>query len=83
MRAHSERLGFSAEVRMELSVNGHVLSVGQLGPDFLILDSPTSHPPSKAEVAVWIDGDESRWTVHLPDGISPKMERTRIAPCER
>ncbi len=61
--------GHSADVRMQLNVNGHVLSVSQLGPDFLILKNPIDHPPTKAEIAVWVDGHERRWPVWLADGI--------------
>ena len=64
---------------MELSVKGHVLSIGQLGPDFLILRNPADHPPSEAEVAVWIDGRERRWNVYLPQGISAAEHETKIA----
>jgi hypothetical protein len=74
-----EELGRSAEVQMELSVNGHVLSIGQLGPDFIILDDPCEHPPDNAEIMVSIDGHERRWRVHLPNGISCTVSRTIIA----
>jgi hypothetical protein len=70
--------GRSADVRMELCVNGYVLSIGQLGPDFLILDKPADHPPAEAEIAVWIDGRERRWNVHLPDGIAAQSPHTKI-----
>jgi hypothetical protein len=70
--------GFSADVRMRLCVNGHSFSIGQLGPDFVILDDPADHPPAEAEVSVSIDGREQRWAVHLPDGISSGMPATRI-----
>jgi hypothetical protein len=63
---------------MHLCVNGHVFSIGQLGPDFLILDDPADHPPSAAEIAFSIDGRERRWTVHLPDGIVAGRPETRI-----
>ncbi len=64
---------------MELYVNGYALSIGQLGPDFLILDNPTDHPPADAEIVVWIDGRERRWKVHLPEGIAVERIRTKIA----
>jgi hypothetical protein len=64
---------------MELSVNSHVLSIAQLGPDFLILDTPVEHPPSDAEIAIWIDGHERRWHVFLTDGITAGQPTTRIA----
>jgi hypothetical protein len=75
-------VGYSAEVQMRLSVNGFTLSIGQLGPDFLLLEETVDHPPSEAEISLSIDGDVSRWTVQLPDGISSGRSRTRIVHCE-
>lgn len=63
---------------MHLSVNGHIFRIGQLGPDFLILDDPIDHPPADAEVTMSIDGDVSRWSVRLPDGVSATRSETRI-----
>ena len=79
MNANQKIKGYSANVRMELHVNGYVLPIGQLGPDFLILDDPTAHPPAGAEIHMWIDDDASRWTVRLPDGIDPKQTLTRTS----
>ena len=56
-------------------------SIGQLGPDFIILDDPADHPASEAEIAMSIDGRPRCWTVHLPDGIAAGKPETRIAPC--
>ena len=36
--------GYSAQVKMRLLVNGDVLSVAQMGPDFLLVDEPIDHP---------------------------------------
>jgi len=70
--------GFSTDVRMHLSVNGHVFLVGQLGPDFLILDDPIDHPPAEAEIRLSIDGRAREWSVDLPDGIIAGKPETRI-----
>jgi hypothetical protein len=75
---HSTNGCFSADVRMHLTVNGSKLTIGQLGPDFLILDNPTDHSPSEAEISLSIDGDTSRWFVDLPDGIIAGQPETRI-----
>jgi hypothetical protein len=72
--------GHSADVRIYLSVNGLVLPVAQLGPDFLILRKSTSHPPAQAEISMSVDGDEERWKIHLPEGIAPEKVKTRIGP---
>ena len=79
MSINASKLGYSSDVRMELNVNGFVLPIGQLGPDFIILRASTDHPPAEAEIVMWIDGDESRWNIQLPDGISTDKSRTRIA----
>jgi hypothetical protein len=77
--ANSKPRGYSAYVRMHLSVNGHRLRIGQLGPNFIILDDIADHPPSRAEISMSIDGEEERWPVMLPDGISAGTPETRIA----
>jgi hypothetical protein len=79
MNATQDKVGHSAEVHMQLNLNGFVLPIGQLGPDFLILRDPTDHPPAEAEIVMSIDGEERRWNVHLPDGISVDKVRTKIA----
>lgn len=71
--------GKSAEVRIELAVNGFILPVAQLAPNFLMLREPVDHQPSTAEITMSIDGRERRWNVYLPDGISAAEPRTRIA----
>jgi hypothetical protein len=76
-----KRYGHSADVRMQLSLNGYVLPIAQLGPEFLILRSPVEHGPAEAEIMLSIDGNERRWMVHLDNGIHPDRERTVISPC--
>jgi hypothetical protein len=63
---------------MELRVNGHVLPIAQMGPDFLVLATLIDHPPMDAEISVSIDGHESHWPVRLIDGTSAARRRTRI-----
>jgi hypothetical protein len=70
---------FSADVQMELRLQDRVLSIAQLGPDFLILEEPVEHPPAEAEIRVSIDGHERRWMVYLPDGLAVGAKETRIA----
>jgi hypothetical protein len=72
----------SAEMHMELRLNGHVLAIAQLGPDFLVLREPIDHPQADAEITLSIDGHESRWAVRLLDGLSTAQRRTRIARCQ-
>ena len=74
-----EKLAHSADVKMYLSVNGHIMSIGHLGPDYLILDNPIDHPPTDAEICMSVDGQESRWRVNLVDGLSANQARAQIS----
>jgi hypothetical protein len=69
---------YSADVQMELRVNGRVFDVGQLGPDFVILRDATDHPPAQGEMMLSIDGHVKRWPVQLPDGVAAGDVKTRI-----
>jgi hypothetical protein len=80
--ANLNRPGHSAIVRLELHLNGHVLPIAQLGPDFLVLRKSIDHPPVDAEIAMSIDGHESRWPVHLLAGLSAGQRRATISPCQ-
>ena len=64
---------------MQLYVNGHAFVIGQLGPDFVILDDPVDHPPAEGEIIMSIDGRERRWHVHLPSGINAQQGETVIS----
>lgn len=75
MKTHA----YSADVRMQLSVNGHIFVIGQLGPDFVILDNPIDHPPAEGEITFSIDGRERRWPVQLPAGIKAERGETLIS----
>ena len=76
---NQERPSHSADVQMHLSVNGHTLSIGHLGPDYVVLDAPIDHPPTDAEISLSVDGKESRWRVRLVDGLSASEARSRIS----
>lgn len=78
---NQETNGHSAIVRMELCVNGHVLPIAQLGPNFLVLENPIDHPPAEAEIGMWIDGREDRWRVRLAEGIKAGQRKTAISRC--
>jgi hypothetical protein len=73
-----EKFAHSADVQIHLSVDGHILSIGHLGPDYVILDNPIDHPPADAEISMLVDGKESRWGVKLIDGLSATHAHTRI-----
>jgi hypothetical protein len=79
MTVPTSSTGYSANIRMQLRLNGDVFSVAQLGPDFLILDNPTDLPPGLGEIEVWIDGRHRRWTVQVPDGVRGGERETKIS----
>jgi hypothetical protein len=81
MNARRQHVLHSAVVRIQLSVDGHVFNVAQLGPDFLVLRNPIDYPPANAEVFISIDGDEDRWPVYLADGIKASERKTRTTEC--
>ena len=63
---------------IELFVNGSVVPVAQLGPDFVILERAIEHPPCDAELLLRVDANEERWSVRLPDGLTSASREARI-----
>ena len=70
---------YSAKVRIQLTLSGHILSIAQLGPDFIIIRDRKDHPPATGEIAMWIDDYERRWNVKLPEGIRANQDKTPIS----
>ena len=79
--ASPDHRGYSADVRMQLCIDGYTFAIGQLGPDFIILDQPRDYPPGEAEILLSIDGRVRRWPVQLPDGVTAGKPETRIVQC--
>lgn len=71
----------SADVQIHLHVNGSVLPVAQLGPNFLVLRKAVEQPPCDAAIAMSIDGHESLWNVRLVNGIQASCRKTAISVC--
>jgi hypothetical protein len=69
----------SAQVKMRLIVNGSTISITHMGPDFLLIDSPTDHPPGEATIFLQVDDSERQWQVRLPQGISKASKRVVVA----
>ncbi len=67
---------------MQLIINGLSLVVAQMGPDFVFLENPINYPPGIASLILQIDESETRWNVHLPNGISADKKRVQIARSE-
>jgi hypothetical protein len=79
MMESSGQSGHSAQVKMRLLLNGSSIPVVQMGPDFLILQSATEHPPSDATLELCVDANERRWKVRLPKGISAASRTVAIS----
>jgi hypothetical protein len=71
--------GHSAQVKMRLLLNGDSIPIAQMGPDFLILESATEHPPDDAILELRIDASERRWRVRLPHGMSAASRTVTIS----
>jgi len=71
---------YSANVQIQLNLNGLSVSVAQLAPDFIILHEPVNHPPAEAELVLWVDNNEHRRTVFLPEGLRDDLIRIPILP---
>lgn len=71
-RAHS------ALVEMDLILADRVLPIAQMGPEFLMLATPSDHPPCDAEYSLRVDGQDYRGKIRLPDGLSSDQRTTRL-----
>ncbi len=69
----------SAHLEMQLMINGASIGITQMGPDFLIIESPREHPPGEATIILQVDKSERRWTVHLPSGVQRGQKRIPIS----
>jgi hypothetical protein len=70
--------GHSAQVKMRLLVNGLSLRVTQMGPDFLLLETPVEHPPADARLVLQVDQSERSWAMRLPNGLSASAKRVPV-----
>lgn len=64
------RAEYSSELSGYLNLGGQQFALGQLGPEYLILQNAAEAPPGHGELVLFHDGEESRLTVNLPCGIS-------------
>lgn len=53
---------------MRLYVGEQALQIAQLGPDFLVLQTPMDLKPQDAEIFLRIDHTQKRWKVALVEG---------------
>ena len=79
MSAEQNHGAHSAQVEMQLIVNGDSINITHMGPDFLIVEPPAEHPPGEATIVLQVDQSERRWTVRLPDGLHHGQKRVPIS----
>jgi len=70
---------YSAVVDMHLTVNGRMLDVAQLAPDFIVLRDAATCEPGPAEMFLKIDESEYRRPVYLDEGIDPARVKTPMS----
>lgn len=66
---------------MRLIVEGTSIRITHMGPDFLLVEPVSDHPPGQATILFQVDQSESRWQVNLPDGISKTSKRVTLGVC--
>jgi hypothetical protein len=69
MKISSSYGGHSALVQMRLHLNGTSFRIAQMGRDFLLVEFPSDHPPTRATIQMRVDDTQRTWEVTLPQGI--------------
>ncbi|HWE95936.1 MAG TPA: hypothetical protein VG269_18380 [Tepidisphaeraceae bacterium] len=77
MTLQQAAIGHSAQVRMNLHLNGHVYPIAQMGGGRMIFDKPVMLPSGTGMVVMQVDGLEQRWRVAVPAQACP--QRTVMA----
>jgi len=78
MELSSSYAGHSALVRMRLHLNGRSFRIAQMGPDFLLVESPGDHPPARATIEMQVDHSHRSWDVDLPHGMQAEAQRVTL-----
>ncbi len=79
MTANQHYGAHSAQVKMRLIVGGSAIRITQMGPDFLLIDTPADVPPCEASIFLQVDSSKREWKVKLPQGISKDCNRVQLA----
>lgn len=63
---------FSAEIRLDLIVNGRTIPLAKVGPNYAVLQDRVEIAAGSAAVLVMsVDGREHRWEIVLEHGVVP------------
>jgi hypothetical protein len=66
---------FSADIRLDLVVNGRSIPLARVGPNYAVLQERVDIPAgSPAILLMNVDGREHRWEIVLENGIVPFEE---------
>lgn len=75
-----EMFEHSTCITLRIIVGGAEFAVTRMASDFIILrDSTLKLPPSSGELILEVNGEPSRFLVHLPEGVCPAKRRTPIS----
>lgn len=64
---------------MRLLLDGMSFRIAQMGTDFLFVESPGDHPPTRAIIELQVDDVQRTWEVNLPQGMKASDERVALA----
>jgi len=73
---------YSAQVKMRLIVDGQSIRITHMGPDFLLVDCDSDHPPGDATIMMEVDQSKSQRRVKLPNGISKESKHVALTLAE-
>jgi hypothetical protein len=76
MKKVDDRLQFSADIRLELLVNGRLIPLAKIGPDYAVLRTPQEIQAGESAVLIMVvDGREHQWDIVLQHGAVPFEEK--------
>lgn len=59
---------YSATIKLELVIGDRTIRVGQVAPDYIIIDTPVVLAPGPAVLVIVVDGRITRREIDLPQG---------------
>jgi hypothetical protein len=80
MTQTSRPAAYSALVKIRLICPDRTIELGQVAPDWIMVDSPVELAPCHGDIELEIDGHISTRRVFLPDGIALDSDLIRVVP---
>ena len=75
MREIDTEAQFSADIRLDLLVDGRAIPLAKVGPNYAVLQERVEIPAgSPAVLLMTVDGRVHRWEIVIEDGIVPFEE---------